>query len=152
MIKWAPQIAVVAVLVAIALALPDREAPPSETPEAAVSAFFDTAGRGDIDAYLAMTGDALRRSLENTREKLGDKAFRGDLERSAAGIKGIAVTRRSDAPEGCVALDVELVFVDRNERQKVLLEKRGSGWVVKSLGAVRSFKPPIPYGTPVFGE
>ena len=152
MTKWAPQIAVVAALVAIALALRGREDPLPETPEAAVSAFFDVASRGDVDAYFAMTAKDLRRSLENTRKQLGAKAFCDNLKKSAAGIKGIAVTRRSDAAEGCVALDVELVFVDRNERQKVLLEKRGSGWAIKSLGAVRSFKPPIPYGTPVFGE
>jgi len=152
MSKWASQLAVVAVLVAIGIALRGRDAALPETPEAAVSALFDAAGRGDADAYLAMTTDDLRRSLENTRKQLGGSAFRSNLKKSAAGVKGIAVTRRSDAPEGCVALDAELVFEDRNEQQKVLLEKRGAGWVVKSLGAVRSFKPPIPYGTPVFAE
>ncbi|MHC4176643.1 MAG: hypothetical protein ACYSWU_04005, partial [Planctomycetota bacterium] len=88
------------------------------------------------------------------RSELGAEAFRENLRRSAAGIKGLAKTRSSDTSlaDGTVAIDVELVFADRNERQRMLLEPNGSGWVIVSIDTARTVKPSIPYGTPVFDQ
>jgi hypothetical protein len=153
--RRALQAVVVAILVAVAFALRGRgpvPQTPMATPEAAVNALFDAAGRGDDEAYLRLVAGDLRKSLLDTRAQLGARKFRENLKRSAAGVKGIAVTRRQDAPPGLVALDVELVFADRNERQRVLLARKGNGWVITALGPAEASKPAIPYGTPVFEE
>ena len=90
----------------------------------------------------------------------------GGCGRSPAGIKGLAKTRGDDAslafpsvgqlrvpPNGrAVALDVELVFADRNERQRMLLVPQGNGWVITSIDTAQVIEPPVRYGTPVFEE
>lgn len=124
------------------------------TPEAAVDEFFDAAARGDDQAYLRLTSGRLRESLSSARSELGVEAFRDNLRRSAAGIKGLAKARGNDASsaDGTMVLDVELVFADRNERQRMLLIPKGNGWVITSIEPARVVQPSIPYGTPVFEE
>ncbi len=149
--KRALQLVVVLGLVALAFVLRSRGSLPG-TPEDAVSAFFDAAGNGDDDAYLRLVDGELRESLEHTRAQLGAQAFRRSLERSSHGIKGLAVTRSGNAPPGLVALNVEIVFTDRNERQRMLLLQKRTGWVITSIEGATMVKPSIPYGTPVFVE
>ncbi len=146
--NWTVRIVVVAALVVAAFVLRGR-ARPGETPEAAVSAFFDAAELGDDDTYLRLTSGRLRKSLEGTRSQLGVDAFRESLRQWAAKIKGLAFTRNDTAPPGLIALDVEIVFADRNERQKMLLSPEGSGWTIHSIEAAQMVEPAIPYGTPV---
>ncbi len=145
------QIAVVVALVAVAFLLRGRDRLP-QTPEDAVSAFFDAAGRGDDDAYLRLVAGQLRESLENTRDQLGTEAFRKDIQRSVAGIKGLAITQSNEARPGTTAIDVEIVFADRNERQRMLLVQTRNGWAITDIDKATMVKPPIPYGTPVFEE
>ena len=147
------QALLVVALVVLAFALRGRgPAAPPATPEAAVSAFFDAAARGDDTAYLALAAGDLRKSLRDSRSQLGTPAFRDGLRRSAAAIKGLATTRSADQPPEGLALDVELVFADRNERQRILLAQSGSGWLLTAIGPAAATKPAIPYGTPVFEE
>lgn len=145
------RILVVAVLVLLAFALRSRARLP-ETPEKAVSDLFSAASDGDDRAYLRLTTGQLRESLASTRSQAGAEAFRAELRRSAAGIKGMALTRADDAPSNFVAIDVELVFADRNERQRILCEPKQGGWAIAAIGQAQMVKPPIPYGTPVFKE
>jgi hypothetical protein len=149
--KWGLQILVVVLLVALAILLRNRERLP-ETPEKAVSELFTAASDGNDRAYLRLLSGELRKSLERDRSQAGDESFRQGLRRSAAGIKGLAVTRAGDAPGEMVALDVEIVFADRNERQRMLLEPKRGGWTIASIEQAEMRKPPIPYGTPVFEE
>ena len=149
--KRAIQVSVAIALVALAIALRGRRARElPDTPEAAVSALFDAADRGDDEAYLALVTGELARSLRSTRSQLGAEAFRQDLRRSAAGIKGLAVARANDAPSGCVAVDVEIVFADRNERQRIVVVPEAGGWAILALGPAATTQPAIPYGTPVY--
>lgn len=147
--RRALQLVVVAVLVAAAFALRGRRVLPP-TPEAAVSAFFDAASRGDDKAYVALASGELLKSLLSSRSQLGVGEFQDNLKRSVLGLKGIAVTRGSGAPPGCVALDVELVFADRNERQVVTVTAQAGGWALAEIASARAVKPLVPYGTPVF--
>lgn len=149
--KWGLQILVVILLVALAIFLRNRERLP-ETPEETVSELFTAASEGNDRAYLRLLTGELRKSLEHDRSQAGDEAFRQGLRRSAAGIKGLAVTRAGDAPGDMVALDVEIVFADRNERQRMLLEPKRGGWAIVSIEQANMLKPPIPYGTPVFED
>jgi len=149
--KWLPHVIVVAAVVAGAVLLRNREQRP-DTPEATVSALFDAAGQGDDEKYLRLLGGPLRRSLEQTRKELGPAAFRENLRRSNTGIKGLAVTRASDAAGDTVALNMELVFADRVERQRVVLVPERGGWAITSIATAAHQKPAVPYGTPVFEE
>ena len=149
--NWTVRIVVVAALVAAAFVFRGR-ARPGETPEATVSAFFDAAESGDDEMYLRLTSGRLRNSLEGTRSQLGVDAFRESLRQSAAKIKGLAFTRNDTAPPGPIALDVEIVFADRNERQKMLLSPQRNGWTIHSIEAAQMVKPAIPYGTPVSAD
>jgi len=123
-----------------------------ETPEAAVTALYEAAERGDDETYLGLVSGDLRRSLRATREQVGAEAFRESLRQLAAGIKGLAVARAGAAPPGLVALDVELVFADRQERQRLIASPEGSGWVIVSMGLAERTTPAVPYGTPVVEE
>ncbi len=160
--QWTLKIVVVVILVGIAFALRGRDRLPAPSKEEAtapldtasdvVNRLFDAAGKGDDAAYLRLVSGKLREKLESERSQLGVEAFRESLRRSAAGIKGLAVTQNSDCPTGFIALDVEIVFVDRNEIQKVFLAPQGSTWVITSMETAEIAIPPIPYGTPVFAE
>ena len=147
--RHAPKIIVGLVVIVLAFALRDRRQLP-QTPEAAASEFFDASARGDDDRCLRLVAGQLRTSLEATRRELGVDAFRASLERSTSGIKGLAVSRRGDAPADRVALDIEIVFADRNEHQRKLLAQERSGWTIVSIEEASRVEPPIPYGTPVF--
>ncbi len=151
MSKRAVQIAVIAAVVAAAFWLRARERLP-ESPEAAVNELFDAAARGDDAAYLRLVAGELRTTLESSRAQLGQAAFRESLRRSAAGIKGLAVSRGENAPPDRVALDLDLVLADRNERQRMLLVDTGRGFAVVAMEGAAVLKPPIAYGTPVFDE
>jgi len=148
--RWL-QIALGVLLAAVAFALRGRDARPA-TPEAAVSALFDAARQADDKAYLRLLAPDLRRSFSHIRAQQGADAFRESLRRSMAGVKGQAMARGADPPAGLAAIDVEIVFADRNEQQRVLLAPRGKGWVIESIGEAQAVKPLVPYGTSVTGE
>ena len=149
--EWALGAVLAAVLVVVAFALRGRDRLP-DTPNAAVSAFFDAQQKGDDGAYLRLTCGPLRRSLEEARKQAGAEAFRQGLRRSSEGIKGLAVSQSGGAAGDLVELDVEIVFADRNERQKMVLARQGTGWAIAAIERAQVEKPPIPYGTPVFEE
>jgi hypothetical protein len=149
--KRVVQWAVIAAIVAAAFWLRGRDRLP-ETPEATVNALFDAAARGDDRAYLRLVVGPLRSTLESSRAQLGPAAFRESIRRSAAGIKGLAVTRGDNAPPDQVALDLDLVFADRNERQRMLLVDTGKGFGITAIEEAATVKPPIAYGTPVVDE
>jgi len=144
-------VAVAVLLVAAGLALRNRDRA-AATPEAAINAWFDAAARGDDKACLALVAGTLRASLEETRTQLGAEAFRKSLQVSMAGIKGFAVTAAGGATTDAAAFDVDLVFADRNERQRMLLAPQGGAWAITSISKADARKPAIPYGTPVFEE
>jgi len=146
------QIAVVIALVAVAVALRRSEEALPPTPEAAVNAFFDAAATGDDTAYLSLLGDELRTRFLNARAEQGREQFRDSLRQQAAGIKGLATMRADEAPEGLVAVDVDIVFTDRNEKQRFTLKPQNNGYAITNISTTQTAKPSIPYGTPVYGE
>lgn len=147
--KWLPHCLLAVVLVGLALTLRSGDRLP-ETPEKTVTEFFAAASEGDDRAYLRLVTGELRKSLEQARRESGAEAFRQGLRRSARGVKGWTVRPAEGAPSGMAAVDVELVFADRNERQRMLLEPLQGGWAITSIEQAEMIKPPIAYGTPVF--
>jgi len=144
-------IALLAALVGAAILLRGGGRLPA-TPEQTVSEFFDAAARGDGAAYLRLTTGQLRQTLEKTRAELGPEAFGDGLRRSASGIKGLAVSPSDRPPLAGVALEVDLVFADRNEQQRMVLVEERGGWAIDRIETASTVKPSIPYGTPVFEE
>ncbi len=151
--QWILGAILVVVLVGLAFVLPGRKGRPAgATPEEVINALFDAAKEGDDRAYLDLIGEPLRETLQRTRSEIGVEAFREDLRRSASGIKGLAIQRAENEPPGFAALEVELVFADRNERQRMLLTDQEGNWLITAIEPAQTDKPPIPYGTPVFEE
>jgi hypothetical protein len=136
-------------LVAIAIALRGKGRLP-DTPEAAARAFFAAAEQGDADAYLGVLNGPLKNSFEETKKQLGAKAFSDSLRTSVSGLKGYAVTRTSEAANDLAALDVELVFTDRSERQRFGLIRESGGWLIASIDRADVAKPDKPYGATVY--
>jgi len=64
----------------------------------------------------------------------------------------VATSRGSDAPPGQVVVEVELVFADRIERQRMGLAEKATGWAIQSVTTTSMITPAVPYGTPVFEE
>jgi len=150
------QVVLVVALVGVAFALRGRRSMPAgslaqgKTPEEVVKALFEAASRGDDKGYLALAGGEFLTSSIESRRDMGAEAFRESLRRSVEGVKGLAMTRRGQGSDGSVTLEVELTFVDRNERQRLVLAPKGRSWVVVSMTRARRIVPSVPYGTPVF--
>ena len=106
--------------------------------------------RGDAPAYLATLAGTLRSSFESTRAQIGAEAFAASLRESVAGIKGFAISPVGESSPDRAELDVELVFSDRNERQRFVLVRQSGGWLVARIDKADTVKPPIPYDAPVF--
>lgn len=149
--RWGAPVALIVLLAAVALLMRGRGRLP-ETPEDTVTALFDAAERGDAAGYLRLLTGELRISVESTRSQLGPDKYVESLRRSVAGIKNFAMFRSAAAAPGNVGLDVELVFVDRNELQRFLLVEQNGGWAIAAIERAEMRKPPVPYGTPVFEE
>ncbi|GAB6167395.1 hypothetical protein JCM19992_33950 [Thermostilla marina] len=143
------QIALVAALIVLAVVLQRRNRLP-DSPERAVTAFFDAAEAGDDSAYLRLTDGELKNRLEATRREQGADAFRRALKQTAQGLKALNMIRAPESSEERVVLDVDLVYEDRSERQRFTLEKRSGGWIITALESAEYYQPEIPYGTPVF--
>ena len=137
-------------LVAVALFLRGRGRLP-EKPEETVGRFYEAARRGDASACSALLAEPLKSEVEATRSQRGPNA--GDnMAESVAGLKGFAVTRSAEQAVQGVAMDVELVFSDRNERQRLVLVEQQGGWLIASIGKADVRKPAIAYGTPISAE
>jgi len=149
--KWLLPAGVIAALAVLAFVLRRGDRLP-ETPEAAVAAFFEAAGRGDDALYLRLTSGSLRASLEDTRSQLGAAAFRESLRRTASGMKGLAASRGTEGAEAVVVLAVEQVCAARLARPQMSLAPKGPGWTIESITGTNMIKPPVAYGTPVFEE
>jgi hypothetical protein len=136
-------------LVVVALVLRGKGRLPA-TPDEAVDALFQAAQRGDAPAYLATLTGALRSSFESTQSQIGGEAFAASLRDSVAGIKGFAKSSIGEPSPDRAEIDVELVFANRNERQRFILVRQSGGWLVAGIDKAESVKPPIPYDAPVF--
>jgi hypothetical protein len=136
-------------LAAVALLLRGKGRLPP-TPDEAVNLFFQAAQRGDVLAHLATMTGTLRSSFESTQSQIGDEAFAASLRDSVAGMKGYAVSPVGEASPDRAELDVELVFSDRNERQRFGLLQQSGGWLIERIDKADTVKPPIQYGATVF--
>ena len=130
--------ALVLALAAVAFLLRGKGRLPP-TPDDAVNLLFQAAQRGDAPAYLATLTGPLRASFESTQSQTGSEAFAATLRESVAGMKGFAISPAGESSPDQAELDVELVFADRNERQRFVVLRQGGGWLVRgSTRPIRS--------------
>jgi hypothetical protein len=139
----------VAALIAVAITLRGKGRLPA-TPEEAVNALFQAAQRGDVPGYLATMTAGLRANFASSQAQLGAETFVKGLRESVAGMKGIAVSPAGETSSDRAELNVELVFSDRNERQRFVLVEQDGGWLIDHIGKAERVKPPIPYGAAAF--
>jgi len=137
------------VLAAVALLLRGKGRLPP-TPDEAVKSHFQAAERGDAPAYLATLTGALRSSFESTQAQIGAEGFAASLRESVAGMKSFAISPAGEVSPAEAELDVELVFADRNQRQRFVLIRQSGGWLVARIDKAETIKPPIPYGATVY--
>lgn len=144
---WVGRAVLVAGLVAFAIWIAGR--PSARSPEDGVVAWFDAMARGDLGTAIRLTGGELRRSLESELRE-GSAVRPRSAGRGLEGVRGVAVRRVESDGENTSEVEVELVFEDRNERQRARLERRGRGWVIVEFSAADHVTPPVRYGTPAF--
>ena len=125
-------------------AIEERKGPAAED---AVYGMFDAARAGDTAWYLENFAGPLREELERTAAEMGRERFAAYLKERFAGVKGIAIDEPKEMGGG-VEARVEFVYADRNEAQRVYLEKLGGRWRIARLERSEFVKPAVPYGTP----
>jgi hypothetical protein len=118
-------------------------------PAEAIYAMLDAARGGDITAYLSHYSGQMNATLRRAVADQGEAGFKNYLVSSNAAIKGVAVMDPRPVTDGEVAIQVEYVFQDRNERQMMYLENRGGAWTIYRVDASEHVKTTVPYGTPV---
>ena len=147
--RFAVPAMLVVALAAVALLLRGKGRLP-QTPDDAVNRLFQAAQRGDAPAYLATLAPTLRAALESTQSQSGAEAFAASLRDSVAGMKGLAVSTVDEPSPDQAELEIELVFADRNQRQRFVLLRQSGGWLITRIDKADTVKPPIPYGTAAF--
>jgi len=147
-------LAIVGLIIALAIREQRRAGGLAEAkPSSVVFALYQRAKAGDIEGYLSCLDGDLRRTMESSRQDMGDGAFRERIVGIGNAVKGVTVTEeRGDAREA--RLRVELVYADRshNDVQTFTVSRRGSEWLIGSMSGAERLKMPVPYGTPAYPE
>jgi hypothetical protein len=127
----------------------EQTSTPAHPAEGRVQALMESAGQGDVTAYLDAFAGPLRQRLDREVSQRGREKFADDLSVASKRRKSHAVF--SAEPEGpdSARVVVEAVYPDRNERQSYRVEQQpGGAWLVTSVETVRSHEPKAKYGAP----
>lgn len=118
----------------------------SHPAEATVRALLESAGEGDVPAYLAAFDGPIKSRLEREINDRGRAAFAADLRKAARTRKSHAVfTAEPDGAETARVV-VETVYPDRNERQTYRIDRKPGGWLVTEVETLRSHQPKARFG------
>ena len=118
-------------------------------PREVIYRMLDAAREGDVDAYLSCYSGEMARRLGQSAAEMTRAGFAGYLTKSNAEIKGIAINEPLPTSGSGVEVRVEYVYADRNEAQRMFLEKSGGEWTIRGVDAAIRVKTLVPYGTPV---
>lgn len=108
---------------------------------------YESALRGDIDAYINCFVRESQQAVNETLNSKGADAFRNYLQNMAAGIMGISIKaplQQSD--DNFVSIPVESVFRGNNKLQIFNLKRDGDAWKILNVSAPILTPQPIPYG------
>lgn len=126
-----------------------RPAAPDATPRDTIYQMLDAARAGDPSAYVSHYTGAMEAQLRQTISEKSDAGFKQYLLSSNAEIKGVALAEPKLLSDNEAEVDVEYVYQDRNEMQKMYLEKHGDRWKIARVDGAERVKTLVPYGTPV---
>jgi ketosteroid isomerase-like protein len=120
-----------------------------QDPQDAIYSILKAARSGDVKTYLASYTGPMEATLRQTVAETTVEAFAKYLKDSNAPLKGIAVSEPQKTNEREASVRVEYIYQDRNETQKIYLEKGPNGWKIARADSDAPAKTLIPYGTPV---
>ncbi|MDA1312120.1 MAG: hypothetical protein O2968_02190 [Acidobacteria bacterium] len=123
---------------------------PSDDPVDAINRMTDAAREGDVDAYLSCFGGQMEKTLRQSVTEMTPDGFARYLMANDKLIKGIAMYKPEVVSESAVDVRIEYVYVDRNEAQRVRVEKLSGAWVITKVDGVERVETIVPYGTPVY--
>lgn len=126
-----------------------RTAVPSATPQESIYRMLDAARAGDTAAYLRQYAGTMEAHLRQAIVERSEADFKKYLQSSNAEIKGVAVAEPKMLSEREAEVQVEYIYQDRNEVQRMVLEKQGEDWKITRVDGAERVKTLIPYGSPV---
>jgi hypothetical protein len=119
------------------------------TPQDAIYRMLDAARAGDGRAYLRQYAGEMEAQLRQAAAEKTEADFKSYLRTSNAEIKGVAVSEPKTLPDREVEVEVEYIYQDRNETQRMYLEKYGGEWKITRVNGAERVKTLTPYGSPV---
>jgi hypothetical protein len=122
---------------------------PDATPRDTIYQMLDAARAGDPAAYLSHYTGGMETQLKQSIAEKSESGFKQYLLASNAEIKGVALAEPKLVSDSEAEVSVEYVYQDRNEVQRMYLEKRGDRWKIARVDGAERVKTLVPYGTPV---
>ena len=126
-----------------------RRAELPATPQDAIYRMLNAARAGDGTAYLRQYGGEMEAQLRQAAAEKTEADFKSYLRSSNAEIKGVAISEPKTLPDREVEVEVEYIYQDRNETQRMYLEKFGGEWKITRVNGAQRVKTLTPYGSPV---
>jgi hypothetical protein len=126
-----------------------RRAALPATPQDAIYRMLDAARAGDGSAYLRQYAGEMEAQLRQAAAEKTEADFKSYLQTSNAEIKGVAVSEPKTLPDREVEVEVEYIYQDRNETQRMYLKKYGDEWKITRVSGAERVKTLAPYGSPV---
>jgi hypothetical protein len=123
--------------------------PAAASPQDTIYGMIADARNGDTKAYLSRYTGEMEAALKQTVAEKTEAGLSNYLKSSNAEIKGLAIEEPKPISDREVQVRVEYVYRDRNEAQKVYLEKTSGGWKISRVEGASRVKTLVPYGTPV---
>lgn len=133
-------------------ARPAREVAGRATPDdprTPVAALLQAQRDGDAEACRVHLAGAALEEFEARWQGLPSSQFAAELRSWLVGLKGHATTDLNRHAPDAAILVLELIFADRNERQKLELRRTDGAWKVTRRAPAERLVPKVPYGTPV---
>jgi hypothetical protein len=119
------------------------------TPQDAIYRMLNAARAGDGRAYLSQYAGEMEAQLRQAAAEKTEADFKSYLQTSNAQVKGIAVSEPRILPDREVEVEVEYIYQDRNETQRMYLKKYGGEWKITRVNGAERVKTLTPYGSPV---
>jgi hypothetical protein len=129
------------------------ESASSREPAAILSAdiarFLQAESAGDLTAYRECVTGPLRDQFEARLKQESPSSVADSLRQGLENLKGQVTTDTRLDGSDAAAITLELIFADHHELRRLELRRVGERWKISTSETVRSFAPPVRYGTPV---
>ena len=116
-----------------------------------IATFLQAESAGDINAYRECITSPLRDQFDSRLKQESPSFVAESLRQGLENLKGQATTDTRLDGSDVATITVELIFADHHELRRLELRRAGERWKISSSETVRSFTPPVRYGTPVGG-